>query len=853
MTTFDNDLHRILFLTGATLADAERIYASELIVKALKQIGLFSRVTISETQPGDTTKLWLDKSTVPDTLRYYTGSAWAEVTDSIQAMRVLYPYSEEELYLAEVAEVDARVDDVLERQAARPTYADDATFLLGVEDGGYGYVGTTLKKRVGASAVSQTADEMKSLKQAIADLGSVDADPTLQAAVRLTNISGSGAAYSADSVVSGDAANGAFFVFRPHVTNTASNPTLSINGGTARILATASGQVLPGMLVADSYYLLTRVDSAYRLFIGSEANVIRLESFTSADGLAYTASVTGAPLVAQGTIVEIVPVVTNTGNVTVSINGGSAIQVLSSDLKAIPAGRLKRQNYYIGWYLSIAVVLFNIDTIDPQVQHGGDAAEIMCREAMRERTLYSAGNDSQPIYVVGSPGSFSRWVCSEGDNGRMIYVGGTDVDIDLQLVKSGSTVPNMIYVASGSSAKLRQRPGLATLTAGANTLVQIYRPADSVYLCTALQGSLTSATYASDPLPARDYSIITAGQSLARGWMLGGGWHGLQLGFQSLDYQPTVFPIQGATGGSGLTVESNATAYWWIPETSMPGPSALDWKAALNARPAGQPAPSVIYWCFGQTDAAKMGEHSHFSIANYATSLRELFAWMRAEVEADGGDEDCAIVISPLGSQDAPFPYPEQYSAVRWVELALIAEDANIYLGPTLYDLPRRYYDSHPTLEGQKLQGYRLAKILQNIWDGDTPDQNIGPTVTEIEELDAGARYRLHIEQSRDSVPFTKFDDSYGFAAFASGEDPLSADPLLIRSKVWALDGLNWVYDLYLDQASPGAVIMYPWGGFKEVSTGKYIRDVVYDSQMNFPPLCEFVASAGDPPVAPTV
>lgn len=741
--------------------------------------------------------------------------------------------------------IQAEVDDLEKKIVARVTYADNTAFLAGTTSGDYGYVGTTLKKNVAGVATTVTSDEMTALKTSIETVASRPIIP-------LTSVGGTTTAYTASSAVAGDPADGSWFVFTPNATNTGSNPTLAINGGTARTLVLAGGTVVAGQLVSGVRYMLHRVGSGYVVHPANIGVTVGTCEAVSSNGVAYTATVTAVPIMSQRTILKFTPDKTNTGSPTLAINGGSAISILTEDAKAIPAGKLKSGSYYLLWNLTgVAYIAFGVDDIIRETEGAIDASETHRREAAREKTLTTGGSDSLPIYVLPSA-DLDRWIVSEGDAGRIVHVAGTDVVVDLQFVRPGSGTPIYVYVADSSSAKLQQGPGRKTLTAGANTLVQIIRPQDDHYICTALSGSLTEGADVNDAAAARDRSFITAGQSHAAGFIQGGGLHGLQLGLRDIGFTPSLWPIQGATGGSGLTAESNAVEYWWDPATLTPGPSALTWKAALNGRPAAQPAPTAIYWCFGQTDAAQMGALTEFSIANYAQNLRDLFAWMRDEIEDDGGAANCPIIITPVGSQDAIVPTAAQYSAVRWVELALIAEDAYIFQGPSTYDLPRRYYDSHPTLEGQKLQGYRLATTLNTIWNSGTVKP--GPVVTQVQELDSGARYRIHIDISRTANPFTKYENVYGFAILAAGATPLTGSPLPIKRKAWALvGGTTWCLDLYLDVASVGATVMYPWGSFYESATGRFVRDIVYTEQGNFQPLREFVGSNGTPPVAPTV
>lgn len=119
MTVFDDTTHRTLFLTGSTLQSAEKIRASEMILKALQQVGLLSRLTIADSAPGDTAKLWLDRTTDPDTLKYYDGATWAAVTDSTQAFGILYPQWTSRISLSQFGAVgDGVTNDLADIQTA---------------------------------------------------------------------------------------------------------------------------------------------------------------------------------------------------------------------------------------------------------------------------------------------------------------------------------------------------------------------------------------------------------------------------------------------------------------------------------------------------------------------------------------------------------------------------------------------------------------------------------------------------------------------------------------------------------------------------------------------------------------
>jgi hypothetical protein len=80
MTTFNDELHHTLMLTGSSLTQSEKIRVSELTLAALKATGLLDIILIQSSAPGDTGKLWLDTTTDPNTLKVHNGSTWARAT-----------------------------------------------------------------------------------------------------------------------------------------------------------------------------------------------------------------------------------------------------------------------------------------------------------------------------------------------------------------------------------------------------------------------------------------------------------------------------------------------------------------------------------------------------------------------------------------------------------------------------------------------------------------------------------------------------------------------------------------------------------------------------------------------------
>lgn len=85
--TFDNRIHNALFFEGNSVINGQNYSEkwSDLILSALKDVGVFDNIDIQDTPPTDTTRLWLDTRphpTLPSVLRIYNPPTleWRQVT-----------------------------------------------------------------------------------------------------------------------------------------------------------------------------------------------------------------------------------------------------------------------------------------------------------------------------------------------------------------------------------------------------------------------------------------------------------------------------------------------------------------------------------------------------------------------------------------------------------------------------------------------------------------------------------------------------------------------------------------------------------------------------------------------------
>lgn len=473
--------------------------------------------------------------------------------------------------------------------------------------------------------------------------------------------------------------------------------------------------------------------------------------------------------------------------------------------------------------------------------------------SMSSSPLHEGGNEDATIGITGTYATYH--VASAGDYGKIIDLGGAGPPtryVDARYIKAGRSTPITISVRIGGTiGKLITPTAIYTLSSGA--FINYWRDASDHDVFQAIEGTATQESDAADSIPAADISFATGGQSLAERFLDGGGMYGFQRGmryfFQSnpaaLPY-PSVYPIQGAVGASGLVPVSAGTGgYWWEPGVG-PGPLALAWRDAVSAAvAAGQPQPSFIYWVFGNNDAGFMGTDPTLTVNLYRYYYEQLFQWMRDRADVP---DDCPIILTPLGpKENAIAGNGNMVSAVRWVEDWLIDNVANCYRGPEIYDLPRPFFDVHLATDGQILQGFRLAGVVDNVLNGATNTN--GPFVAGIEELDGGRRYRLKVSDGATADLFTRPKRISNMAVLAAGEDPITQPtPETIVSTYWETSGGDWFYNIVLSQPAPGASVMYPWGYHWEVNSRRFPvfhrNDPFNLGWVNHPPLQGFTSGA---------
>ena len=562
------------------------------------------------------------------------------------------------------------------------------------------------------------------------------------------------------------------------------------------------------------------IQSTVEKLVSDTAAVTRPIAMLSPGGTGahYTAT-SNWPLTTGVSMISFVPPVDNADFPDLTITGpfgtngateARTVLLVGEDGLAPMPGQLRAGGRYYGQYNDLAIRIIGLrrpaQSEEKRVTDEAQAGALM--HTMAYSALEAGGTEDVGIKVIGAP-NFSHWVASRGDRGNIILVDGATRWIDLSHLRPGCDDP--ITIRCITAARFRTPAQNYAATAG--SLVRVYRTTTADYVFEAIGGTVTTT---SDVMPACNFSFITGGQSLATNFLTA-GLHGFQRGL--LDYSGTaraVFAIDGATGSTGLLPESAGTpGYWWNDAGGgSPGPAALAWKAALDAKPSNQPTPAFIYWALGQNDVGYMG--AGITLSRYIAAYQALFAWMRTQIGSN-----VPIIWSPLGSWDVDgAPSDDKASAIRWAEHSVRAAVTGVHFGPHTFDLPRSFYDVHPTEQGQVIQGYRLAAHVAALLYGNTP--NNGPSISALTAVDGGLSYRIDFTPGDPGDPLWRTAWVDGLAFYKPGQDPLSGADVVQTRHLWEN---NTRLRVWLAEAVTGATLLWPAGTLKEARAGRYVRN----------------------------
>lgn len=187
------------------------------------------------------------------------------------------------------------------------------------------------------------------------------------------------------------------------------------------------------------------------------------------------------------------------------------------------------------------------------------------------------------------------------------------------------------------------------------------------------------------------YGFVGGGQSLMVQWFLGEDNLGTNTpGYDAFvdyleplrpDTDKTINYVNGATGGSAVTVEGDYQDYWWDREAEEPGPMLSSFYTAVSSAGISSDDVLAITWDQGTQDAAVIHRwNSNTPAAGgilqsvYEADLRAVFAHMKAMYP------NATIFISKI-ARLVPENNNSDLQAVREAQNAIIANTAYVKHG----------------------------------------------------------------------------------------------------------------------------------------------------------------------------
>lgn len=594
-------------------------------------------------------------------------------------------------------------------------------------------------------------------------------------------------------------------------------------------------------------------------------NLFELAAVASADGMAYTATLSGLTKdeVEDGTprLFVFAPNITNTGAVTMQIGGaGTARLVRTQDDLPLIAGQLRAGVRYL-----LVADGFRFFVIGARQETLGDptAAQIAhstmngatADEARRRSAVFVTGQlpaDYDPIVLPNEAGPMFVGLQAVG---RLVHVTRAGQDIDLNFVKPGTTVRLIVRNGAGNASARLQIPASAAVLGPAaathydvpnGSLIEVTR-SDSggvdLFSLRALHGSIAVAASLTDAARAR--GIIFAGQSLALRFSQGYGPMALQSAFAGLGLTAATRIVQTAAGSSSLFFANDNVGgnHWWDERTNVAGPLAIAAVATINAhmaaKPAGEPAPALMVFNIGQNDADNIANSGTTTIATVRDHYRKVMAYIRANTGLSG----LITAIDLLGSDDGGAYSDAQCSMFRRAQLAACktdggADDPLIRPGIETFDLPRLWDDVHICLAGQTLQAGRYADLWQALVAG-VPAKKQGLEIIS-HTFTAPNIHTVRVQSSDWSgVKYgTRRPASHipGGIAFLANAIPLTSDAPFVLS-AWSITATGNANELDFNFVtalnSTGAVCVTNWGrGANEAMQGRNLRDILTDRSL---------------------
>lgn len=614
---------------------------------------------------------------------------------------------------------------------------------------------------------------------------------------------------------------GMTFIFTPNM-DSAGAVTIAVDGLPARTLADRFGTALvSGMLKAGvTYQVIATSPTALRLV--NDARTQRGHEFLATN--AFLVERAGLTIGRFAT----------TANNEIAFSGyfsGALSEIWRSDTSG--AVRFVRAPK-IGATAGAAVEIYHPGNKQPVVVNYADAY------ATADIATAAGGAEFADQHAPYALTTGAGWYfLNGGDTFRPINVSATDGKIDLTFAPIGR--PMMVYTtgsgvvqfyAGAGTTFVGQASNVTHLTYTDGSVLEVTRLSQSSVFIDQKAGSAPTTSTAAPATRSQMYA--TMGQSNGVKKFTEGGLAGWQERRAELGATADVWLVQGASGQSSLFGSHvvSGTNYW-IDDTGAyaPGPLLTAFVAAINAARAAplgsQPALRAVFLDHGENVVAFMAASGSTTFATVVSAYEYIISYVRTQL----GNATLPFIITPLGANDTA-ANEAATTSVREALLKVIANDANVHQGAERYDLPRPANNVHLNYAGQRIEGRRMADVVDRVLDSGTAD--LGPAIVGFTELTA-TTFRVDVDP---------FDGDGGTSSLANADNPIEAvgfallppGPAVAGAGPYAISGIvrsfnagtgNHEFTITTTASATGARLCYPYGAMRAQRTGRIVKGTI--------------------------
>ena len=261
-------------------------------------------------------------------------------------------------------------------------------------------------------------------------------------------------------------------------------------------------------------------------------------------------------------------------------------------------------------------------------------------------------------------------------------------------------------------------------------------------------------------------------------------------------YSKEIIPIDGAEGGSGLSIRTDADEYWWDDvTTNEPGEV---YHAFVTAAGQVGATPDWCFWSQGEADSHVIDTGGEITAAEYKALLLLLFQRMRTDL-----NPDLKIGIQGIGRRTT-FSNTGGIQTIREIQQELADENSWIYILGYSHDADLYTDNIHLSDAGYTLVAPRLIRRAADI-DGETvTGSTVGPTMTGASRSSTTVTVTIAHDAGTDITP-TAPTDIVGFRFFDDGVEISITDAVRTNATTVTLElgstpsGVEELYYCYDD------------------------------------------------------